>query len=952
MDVFNVNKIFISSFLNGLWNHPEIIYHIINDSELDIVKNNLAPFICHNFFCNHLSGNYIENNLLYIIAMMLRDEIDKLESVDQVDKFLENTKCGYLLGELIKVPDIQIYFNRVIIKTVEKIERNYSFREIKFNVQDILKEFMKIKEDEKKKNKKKEEKNLDEHYRNIINRKLVDLSINYSKEDNDKKIHERNIDFIKKYSPDITTKEIGEYKNKAIKENKNKLIEYFEELQNEIENKNNEELYSNTTLMKNLLDTTFSPYLFSFYQNHFYEVISFIEQLIEDLDNNLLLLPKSIKKICKIISILVKNKFNNITKTEENTFISKFLIEKILIPIFSSPSFNAIISDFVISGNTIKNINVINFILKKLFSGKLFLNNEIEGEYTPFNWFFMDNIEKILYFYEKSISVNLPNFIEKCVNKTLSLNYSYDYFNENKEQICSNISICFNIKNFECLINGYEKYDNLPMDKNRKIDTLKKAYIRLKSAMNEIKSIDETIKNNNKELLKEKNNKDKKQLIEIENYYLYNTQEIEKKYKNLFSINNQIANFYIDIKKSENLNEDEKNIIKCKNYLSNSLGNYQLLNKSDFNIGTTSDTIKMLNEIKTYMQLPMFIINNNTVPYVWYIDSLLEYLKKIPEDYKKNDFKKLFSELTDNLKDSINALDFQKLIVFRKKLKIIELTKTNVKEKSFEDNYIYEFSKKNLKIKVFKTIEAFTRYFPNLAKYQITQGINPIKIIKELSINSKINQYFHIIKEKILQKQTIDKDSYDKLYKKKIKDYIMSKLYEKIYPPEPDEKDNEIFKKSMSLSWVEPQLILEKDYVFDSLLPYIINEFNQVNIARTPYKKLNCLNTIINYTNNVIKLNEGEDKKAGADDIIPALNYVFIKAHPFKIYTDIEFMRTFYGKVGDSEKLLSDFESSYKMVLNCTPEFLKINPEEYEKKCNDVIINNDYDKKLLKIKKV
>ena len=185
MDVFNVNKIFISSFLNGLWNHPEIIYHIINDSELDIVKNNLAPFICHNFFCNHLSGNYIENNLLYIIAMMLRDEIDKLESVDQVDKFLENTKCGYLLGELIKVPDIQIYFNRVIIKTVEKIERNYSFREIKFNVQDILKEFMKIKEDEKKKNKKKEEKNLDEHYRNIINRKLVDLSINYSKEDND-----------------------------------------------------------------------------------------------------------------------------------------------------------------------------------------------------------------------------------------------------------------------------------------------------------------------------------------------------------------------------------------------------------------------------------------------------------------------------------------------------------------------------------------------------------------------------------------------------------------------------------------------------------------------------------------------------------------------------------------------------------------------------------------------
>ena len=93
----------------------------------------------------------MENNLLYVITMMLKDEIDKLENINQVDKFLENTKCGFLLEELIKMPDIQIYFKNVIIKTVEKIERTYSFREINFKISKILEEIIKLKNDEEKK---------------------------------------------------------------------------------------------------------------------------------------------------------------------------------------------------------------------------------------------------------------------------------------------------------------------------------------------------------------------------------------------------------------------------------------------------------------------------------------------------------------------------------------------------------------------------------------------------------------------------------------------------------------------------------------------------------------------------------------------------------------------------------------------------------------------------------
>ena len=73
MDIYNV---FISSFLKGLWNWPEGIYQILKNSNDDIVKTNLAPFIVNNLYCNYLSANYIENNLLYVITLMLKAEID------------------------------------------------------------------------------------------------------------------------------------------------------------------------------------------------------------------------------------------------------------------------------------------------------------------------------------------------------------------------------------------------------------------------------------------------------------------------------------------------------------------------------------------------------------------------------------------------------------------------------------------------------------------------------------------------------------------------------------------------------------------------------------------------------------------------------------------------------------------------------------------------------------
>ena len=963
------------------------MYNVLKNTEDNVVRANLAPFIVNNFYCNYLSGNYMENNLLYIITLMLRDEVDKLKNIDQFDFFLENTKCGFLLEELQKMPDIQIFFKQVIFKTIEKIERNFSYRELSLNITDKQNKLENLKKIEEKKLGKKIDKNLEEFYNKLINGKIFEQTMNHSREENNKS-KESGAFFSKKYAPNVDIKELEDRARNAKKDNKKDLFEYYNKLKNKLQSNNNPNYYSNAILMDKMLEVKFPSLLLNLYQNDFLEIISFIEQLTEDLMSNISLLPNSIKYISKVISILIRNKFKDITKIEENSFISKFLIGKLLIPIMAFPSSNAIINEFVISGITLKNIKIVNNVLKRLFYGKLFKNEGIESDFTPFNWLFLDKMENIMNFYEKVINVNLPNFISKCANKELPGDYLYDYFEENKEQIYASISISFNVNNIFNLVFGLEK-SKFFSSTNPKIQKLKKAFDKVNDTdtLKEIKEVDVTLLKSAKEKAKEKD-KDLPEEFEIENIFILIDHSIEKKYEKLFSINNKVANFYIDISKIEKnkkikLNEEEKIIINVKNYLCSSLGNYRILNKSDFNIGTTSDTEKMLNEIKNYMSLPNFILNNNTIPSIWYINSILDYMHKIPKEYKENDYKKLFAELTNDLNHSINSLDFEMLILFRNKLKFLdkmfnyyktikdligiisinekvkkiveeipilidvifkydekekrfELTKSNLKEKFFDDKLVFEDTKK--KTITFRTIEVFARHFPNLAKYQLMQGVNPLDIIKQLSINIKLKKYFEYIKEKVTKVEIKDVKKYDTLYKKRISDYIMNKIYEKIYPPEPDDVDFQIFKKSMQLSWVEPKLIIEKaDYYFDNILPDILNEFEKIKNVKTPYKKLNCLKRILIYISSLIQFNLGEDKKPGAEDITPVLNYVFIKAHPFGIYTDLEYIKLFLEDYGDNEFSLTNFESMLDYVLTIDHNTFGLTEEEYKNKCIEAI---------------
>jgi hypothetical protein len=81
-------NLYIPKFLSYLWENPSLIAKILINSNMNDVKKYLAPLFCNNFYENILSPNHIEDQLLYVIYLLLDQEIDKLNNISETNKFL------------------------------------------------------------------------------------------------------------------------------------------------------------------------------------------------------------------------------------------------------------------------------------------------------------------------------------------------------------------------------------------------------------------------------------------------------------------------------------------------------------------------------------------------------------------------------------------------------------------------------------------------------------------------------------------------------------------------------------------------------------------------------------------------------------------------------------------------------------------------------------------------
>ena len=79
------------------------------------------------------------------------------------------------------------------------------------------------------------------------------------------------------------------------------------------------------------------------YETNFLKLVNFINSIFDTIIENLDLLPFSIKCISKIICSLLEKKFPNINEIEKLSYISKFFINNLLVPILNNPAQGSLI---------------------------------------------------------------------------------------------------------------------------------------------------------------------------------------------------------------------------------------------------------------------------------------------------------------------------------------------------------------------------------------------------------------------------------------------------------------------------------------------------------------------------------------------------------------------------------------------------------------------------------
>ena len=944
---------YFPDFLFYLWSKPKIMAMLLKNTDINEVKNHFAPLVVNNFYENIISPNFIEENLIYILTLLLEEEINNLSSENQNVSFLDNTRCGYLLEELRKKKDIQTFFKTIIIDALENLETNYSNLKLNFNPDEMNSSYM---ESIKNKNSNFKIKNIDIY----LNPSEVPEGIEEINYRDRNLIAKEQVTFNKKYIPPFDKESVEKFVEEYQIGTTNNMYDLHSSLLNNLAS--DQYLYSDQNLLMNLNKFKISDKLLYIYQNNFMRVIDFINLILEKIINNFHLFPYSLKCFCKIISLLVKKKFPKITNSQRVIFISKFFFGKVLIPILRNPDVEAFINNIIITENTFNNLKIICDIINKFISGEFYTSNDPKNfGFTPFNWFFVEKSGQIYKIIRQASKVRLPSFIEKFINNKLPSDFEYDYFEQNKNEVINFRSICLNIHEANILMKAVDKCKSkifeLPDSQKFKISFEK---LMLKRSQNIINNI---IKKECNIIYNEKCEKCKtysrrkssinKNEIEIQPkkikkfYFLFMSLLTNNDYKQLFEISQPTKSFSIKELKdlSNESNITKNNIIKVKNFICNLLYNFDKLVKTNFEPGTIESTEKILEELNILMQSSYFVMDGS-IPFDWYINSIFEYLQKIPPNLTKNDCEELYKEIENDINESISKLDFIKLSVILEKIEFAERGKIFYKEnqrflndinlneeikeiiqKEFipvkmkfnwneENNGVFEIESINFKekdkdniekIKSFEkskkvilalTIEQFTKKFPNLLIYQELQDLDIFSIQEKLNFPDNLGKYFEIVFNHLEFNPNLKAD-YIKLEKIKenIFDYIMGKLYDKIFPLEPNNVDNKIFYQTVKLSWTKPKHFLgeKKQYVFGSFIKDVKRFFRQLILEKSPRKKLLNVHEISNDVSFFYSFNG--DKEIGLEDEISILSYAMIRIQPLILDSNLKFMKL-YCKVG------------------------------------------------------
>uniref|UniRef100_A0A667YVX1 RAB guanine nucleotide exchange factor (GEF) 1 n=1 Tax=Myripristis murdjan TaxID=586833 RepID=A0A667YVX1_9TELE len=229
------------------------------------------------------------------------------------------------------------------------------------------------------------------------------------------------------------------------------------------------------------------------------------------------------------------------------------------------------------------------------------------------------------------------------------------------------------------------------------------------------------------------------------------------------------------------------------------------------------------------------------------------------------------------------------------------------------------------------------------AAYASSQGatsLGPFSKFEEKKTNEKTRKVTTVKKFFSPSSRTAPKKECVEQVMDQVEKYIMTRLYKSVFCPETtddEKKDLATQNRIRALHWVTIQMLCvsmdeEIPEVSDNVVK-AITDIIEMDSKRVPRDKLACITHCSKHIFSAIKITKNEP--ASADDFLPALIYIVLKANPPRLQSNIQYITRFCNP----SRLMTGEDGYYFTNLCCAVAFiekldaqsLNLSPEDFER---------------------